>query len=158
MLDESVPLRSDPEASGSNLPIRRSAAIAIANPDGQVLMLKRSEWVDEFKGVWSFPSTFVTNNIQDDQLVSFLLERIAGWMDLHVENIVLVARRMGIRPRWRLLMHLYTGFSRTAPILHSEKYESYQWVDGERFLSQFEYVRLGECAKSYLDFVAGKER
>lgn len=159
MQDETIPLLYDSNAINSNLPITRAIAIVITNPDGLVMMLKRSQKVDEFKGAWSFPSTFIPSNIDDDQSISFLLERIYGWMDINIENPHPIARRMGIRPKWRLLMFLYMGYSNTtSPIIHSDKYESCQWVDGRNFLGQYEYSHLGDCAKSYLDFVHNKSK
>jgi hypothetical protein len=159
MQDESIPLIYDSNAIHSNLPITRAIAIVITNPYGLVMMLKRSEKVDEFKGAWSFPSTFIPSDIDDGQSISYLLKRIYSWMDINIENPHQIARRMGLRPKWRLLMFLYMGFSTTiSPTLHSDKYDSYQWVDGGNFLGQYEYSQLGECAKSYLDFVHNKSQ
>jgi hypothetical protein len=74
MQDESIPLLYDSKAIHSKLPITRAIAIVITNPSGLVMMLKRSDKVDEFKGAWSFPSTFIPKDIDDDQSISFLLE------------------------------------------------------------------------------------
>ncbi len=139
----------DPRAADSTLPIRKAAAIAISNEQGQVLIVRRSNVVDEFKGAWSFPSTFVSDS---EDVWKKLQDRLKEWLSLQVSDVQLIGKQMGIRPQWRLLMHLFLAKCINDPVIQTVKYDSFQWVNGTEFFSQFQLDGLGECAKAYLDY------
>lgn len=141
----------DPRTLESDLPIRKAAALTVCNTEGKVLIVRRSQIVDEFKGAWSLPSSFIDTN--DENIAKTIQERLRSWLDLEVVDICLIGKRMGIRPKWRLLMHLFLAESTAEPSLQTDKYDSYKWVDGVDYFSQFRYEKLGECTKAYLDYM-----
>ena len=141
----------DPRSLTSSLPIRKAAAIAVSNNDQKVLIVRRSNIVEEFKGVWSFPSVFIEDD--DDDILGTITKRLMDWLALEIIDVKLAGKRMGIRPKWRLLMHLFVARNLNEPVIQTEKYDAFNWVDGQVFFSQFRYNRLGECTKAYLDYL-----
>lgn len=138
----------------NNLPTRRVAAIAIFNSQNLVLMVQRSDKVDEFRRAWSFPSCFIDDDVADNQIEAFLLSKIHNWLRVETHDVCLAIKRMGVRSRWNLLMHLYIGATSSTPSLQTEKYTDYRWLDGEKFLKQFDYASLGDCSKAYLEYLS----
>lgn len=141
----------DPKALTSTLPIRKAAALVVHSANNKVLVVRRSQIVDEFKGVWSLPSSFIDNH--DENIAITIQERLKLWLDLDITNMRLVGKRMGIRPRWRLLMYLFLAESINEPAIQTNKYDAFKWVMGPEYFSQFNNKKLGECTKAYLDYV-----
>ncbi len=140
----------DKKAEESSLPIRKAAAIVVRNNQNKVLIVRRSNVVEEFKGVWSFPSVFIADN--DDNIPKTLTERLENWLVLKVGHTKMIGKRMGIRPDWHLLMHLFLAEKFNDPVIHTDKYNAIKWVDGQEYFSRFRYDKLGECTKAYLDY------
>lgn len=139
----------DPMALKSQLPVRNAAAMVVYNQEGKVLIVRRGLQVDEFKGAWSLPSSFIETH--DENIAKTLQEKLQSWLSIEVANIRLIGKRMGIRPKWRLLMHLYLADIVNDPIIQTPKYDAFRWVDGLGYFSGFQYDKMGECTKAYLD-------
>jgi ADP-ribose pyrophosphatase YjhB (NUDIX family) len=148
----SIPVIYDHRAQDSALPIQRAAAVVVYHHSNQVLLARRSSSVDEFKGVWSFPSSFIPNTEPDERIPEILTSKLKEWFGLEISALELIGKRMGIRPQWRLLMFLYRAEAQSDPVLQTPKYDLVRWVAGGKYFSQFEFEALGECAKTYLDY------
>ena len=95
-VSENVLITYDLKAQVSLLPIRRAAEIAICNRERQVLLVRRSNEVDEFKGTWSFPSTFIEDTVDDNHIHNVLRACLERWLALSTNDTRLV-RRPAIR-------------------------------------------------------------
>ena len=116
----------------------------------------RSQIVGEFKGVWSLPSKFIPEMVNEQQMAKILLQCLQEWFSISVSDIELVGRRMGLRKEWKLLMHLFKTQINFIPKLSTDKYDDIQWVDGSNFFAQYNYDSLGDCAKAYLYYNTGQ--
>lgn len=147
------PIIFDINTKKSTLAIRNAAAIVIYNKQGKVFLARRSQIVEEFKGVWSLPSKFIENNNTKKQMEDVLKLHLHQWFKIEISNISMIGRRMALRPKWKLLMHLFKADLINTASLSTNKYDLIDWVDGKTYFSQFNYSSLGDCAKSYLDYL-----
>ena len=140
------------DVTESTLPVRSAAAIVIYNEERKILLAKRSQFVGEFKGVWSLPSKFIPEKVNENQTAKILSQSLQEWFSIPLDETALVGRRMALRKEWRLLMHLFKTQINFTPKLSTDKYEDLKWVDGTTFFSQYNYDTLGDCAKAYLHY------
>lgn len=139
--------------ASTRLPLRRAAAVVISNPERQVLLARRTRLVDEYPGVWSFPSTFIDADTPDDQIQVVMAAKVDSWFGLKLPSVELLRVRRGMRAAWRLDMYLYGSVSWQIPLLRTAKYNAVQWVDGPVFFRQFNPSTLGDCSKAYLEYL-----
>lgn len=144
-------------AASSGLPLRLAAAVVVSNPERQVLLARRSRMVDEYAGMWSFPSTFIDGGTPDGQIALILAGKVGSWLGLDLPSLELLKVRHGIRAAWRLRMYLYGAVSWQVPLLRTAKYDAVQWVDGPAFFRRFNPVILGDCSKAYLEYLDERE-
>jgi hypothetical protein len=144
-----------PDTPDGPLPIRHAAAIVVHDVKGLVLIGRRNHALEEFGGVWSFPSIFVE---QEADCASTLAARLDEWFAMRVANMRPAGQLLGMRPRWRLMMHLFTADAINGPVLRTEKYDRIDWVDGVAFFGRLQPEKLGECARAYLAFVRNEKR
>ena len=142
----------------SRLPLRRAAAVVISNRERQVLLARRNQMVEEFPGVWSFPSTFIDTVTPDRQIQVVMAGKVDSWFKLKLPSMDLLKIHHGIRPEWRLDMYLYGSVSSQIPLLRTAKYDAVQWVDGPVFFGQFNPISLGDCSKAYLEYLDERRR
>jgi hypothetical protein len=144
-------------AASSGLPLRLAAAVAISDPEGQVLLVRRGPMVDEFPGKWSFPSAFVDGGASHSEVPSILAGKIDSWLGLDLPSLKLLKIRDGVRPGWRLRMHLYGAVSKQTPRIQTPKYDAIMWVDGQVYFRHLEFAHLGDCSKAYLEYLDEQE-
>jgi|SRR5450759_5124267 ADP-ribose pyrophosphatase YjhB (NUDIX family) len=140
------------------LPLRLAAAVVISNPEHQVLLARRSRMVDEYAGMWSFPSSFIETGTPGDQIPRIMAGKVASWLGLSLPSLELLKVRDGIRAAWRLRMYLYGAVSLQAPLLLTAKYDAVRWVDGPAFFRHCDPVTLGDCSKAYLEYLDEREK
>ncbi len=149
-MESDIKIFVTPEAKNSKLPLKRAISVAIFNPQQKILIARRSQMVGEFKGVWSLPSKFIEENEDSLEVLKFYIDL---WFKLEIENIKLVGKRVALRPKWKLEMNLFVANSIKRPHLSTEKYDEIKWVKGVDYFSQFRFETLGDCSKSFLDYM-----
>ena len=147
----------NPDVVNSELPLKLAASIAIFNKEGMVLIAKRAEWVSEFKGVWSLPSKFIQNS-DSNQMNQTIQSHIQNWFSIKLPLPHLAVRRIAARKHWNLQMNLFISKTNDIPVIQTNKYTDFAWVDGKQFFSQIPFQKLGDCAKCYLQFIENIER
>ena len=143
------PLVIAPDAMGSTLPIRYAAAVVLQDARGRVLLARRGHLVTEFRGVWSFPSTSAD---AAPAALDGLIRGIEGWLALTAERWQLCARRLALRPRWRLEMWLYTASTAMQPELRAPKYDDWRWAEVAKVLSAID-DGAGDCMRAFQDYI-----
>ena len=133
-----------------NEKIKCAAAVALHGAHDQILVARRSDAVDEFKGCWSLPSKFYP---EGDSEIKILSESLLKWFRIGSTDWKLIGERTAERPAWMLRMRVYSANAVGEAKLDSWKYDAVKWVDGEEFFGRSKYSELGDCAKTYLDFL-----
>ena len=128
--------------------VRRAVAVALHNNQGMILVARRSQLVDEFKGDWSLPSRFYESEQSD---VVTLQASLLDWFQIRSESWRLIGERLAKRPPWELSMRVYSAVALSEPALDGWKYDAAKWVNGRQFFGRADYSLLGDCAKTYLD-------
>jgi hypothetical protein len=142
-------------AGRSSLPVRSAAAVVIHNEARHVLIARRNISVEEFPGVWSFPSAYEYNGRDAvDRLCTMVEEEFS----LKLSGARLIARRMAARPRWRILMHLYLADYIGVPRISGKKYDCIRWIDGQHILAMPGAGKMGDCMKAYRDWQNAETR
>jgi len=149
-MDSDIKIFITPEAKNSKLPLKHAISIAIFNPQQEILIAIRSQNVGEFKGVWSLPSKFIE---EKDNSLETLKYYINLWFKLEIKETKLIRKRIAIRPKWRLEMNLFLANTTKRPCLNTKKYDEVKWVKGVDYFSHFKYESLGDCAKSFLNYM-----
>jgi hypothetical protein len=143
------PLIVAPDAGDSELPIRHAAAVVVRDVDGRVFLAQRSQQVTEFRGVWSFPSASAGSA---QAALDGLIEGLREWFGWTAEHWQLCARRLALRPAWRLEMSLYTASVAAPPRLLAAKYDQVRWTDPAKVIAGIN-EGAGDCMLAFKDHV-----
>src|SRR5689334_675967 len=122
--DDGPPIQAAPDWHTSELPVRNAAAVVLYDETRAVLIARRSPTLDEFPGVWSFPSVYERVGAP---LWESLAQMLGGELNLAVTAGRLVFRRGGLRPRWRIVMHLFEAYRASGPAVVGSKYDAVRW-------------------------------
>ena len=143
------PLIIAADAERSTLPIRHAAAVVLHDERGLVLLAHRSQLVTEFRGVWSFPSASsdTATSARDD-----LTRGIDNWFGLTATNWQLCARRLALRPAWRLEMSLYIAGVAMPPQLLAPKYDQLRWAEVAKVLATIG-DGAGDCMLAFKEYI-----
>lgn len=137
-------------ALACNLPERKAAALVLLDDSGLVLLVRRNRDMVEFPGVWSFPSVYERPGCG---LCDLLRSMLNAELAVKVEDMMLIASRMGVRPQRRISMHLYLARATSVPRLTGGKYDAWDWVDGPSYAAGLDPEKTGDCLKAYRDWL-----
>jgi len=143
------PLIVAPNVGDSALPIRHAAAVVVHDVAGRVFLAQRSQRVTEFRGVWSFPSASADSA---QAALDSLIEGLRDWFGWTPERWQLCARRLALRPAWRLEMSLYTASVAAPPQLLAPKYDQVRWTDPAKVIAAVG-DGAGDCMLAFKDYV-----
>ncbi len=142
-----------------SLPIRLATALVIRSQRGRVLFAKRGEGARDFRGEWSLPSCFaqerkggLEGNVRKsmDEHLGIRLNKINMLQPLSIR----FSQRRGDGSDWILAMCLFEGALEDEEVTpRTDKYSEVIWKDAWSFLTRLERTSMGDCTKSYSDFL-----
>jgi len=154
-------------------PIRQAVAVAILNPRGEVLFVRRSEEEMEFPNCWSLPAKTFGPDQSILEVALWTARHKAGvevsrlhWVNSDVDHRDLHRLRQilhpGVDPKaveeYRLLMHVVEARLESELPPRLPRFPEYQWRDVDQFYTYelahtlYRSGQMGDCVRVYLEW------